>query len=216
MAIEKNKLFLLFEADELEDDTAASTASDQTVTADEDTEEDPNAEADADPTAEDPNADPNATEDPSADPSLEDPSADPNAEADPSGLGGEEGMDGEMTNQPEVDPEEEKLNNNKRLVYFRNFKSLYKLIEDFIDKLESLDKDEIEDDKNKNLIVFSKEKSNKLLENINLILKDKIETIDLKVLETVFINMKTEMNLLIDIFEKVVKATETKTKKETK
>lgn len=211
MPIDKDRFFFLLEADDADpgsysnatksDDPSAHVPDNvdgiTTDTEGDDSTDDGTTDADVDTT--------DATDNPNEDGGDDTDGTDPEAD------GGDDSTDSE----PEVDPEEEKMNNAKRLNFFKNFKSVYLLVEDFIQKVDSVSFDELDDEKNRNLVVFIKQKSNKLLDNVNLILKDKIETIDLKVLETVFVNIKSEINLLVDIFEKVVKATDSETKKET-
>lgn len=102
--------------------------------------------------------------------------------------------------------EEEQINkdkeNKKRLIFFKHFSSLFSLVTDFKEKIEQINK---EDEKNLKLLEFIKEKNNILLDNINYILKEKIEFLDITILSSLFSSFKSEINLLLELSEKILK-----------
>jgi cobalamin biosynthesis protein CobT len=107
----------------------------------------------------------------------------------------------EATDVAPIDP-----NSGKKIHLFKNYKSIYDLLNNFIDKVtdfkEVMDSDEGKKGKYET-VEFIEEKLYNLKGNIKLILTDKIKTMDYDKAKTLFVYVKSEVNLLINLFNKI-------------
>lgn len=107
----------------------------------------------------------------------------------------------DTTAVPPVDP-----NSGKKIHLFKNYKSIYDLLNNFIDKVtdfkEVMDSDEGKKGKYET-VEFIEEKLYNLKDNIKLILTDKIKTMEYDKAKTLFVYVKSEINLLINLFNKI-------------
>jgi hypothetical protein len=115
-----------------------------------------------------------------------------------------EGDDTETDDASEVAPIDP--NSGKKIHLFKNYKSIYDLLNNFIDKVtdfkEVMDSDEGKKGKYET-VEFIEEKLYNLKDNIKLILTDKIKTMDYDKAKTLFVYVKSEINLLINLFNKI-------------
>jgi hypothetical protein len=117
---------------------------------------------------------------------------DPNAPTDPNG-------GGEQTPTADVD-------GGKKLHLFKNYKSLYNIINNFLEKVADFKEAVETDDSKKNqfeVVDFIEDKLVTLKENVKNILTDRIKTLDYEKSKTIFVHVKSEINLLIKLFDKI-------------
>jgi hypothetical protein len=196
MDIEEDEV-ILNEADG-DDDLAEIEKVDAETGADSgDTKE--NGENDNDETKQNNNDDGTETEDP-----IDDNSGEGDDTSDLSGDGeGDSNMDdGTMDGQEEE--EEDTITNSKRLFYYNSFEDLYNTTISFLDKLDSI-KDSLEDIKKKDIIIELEKKLIKQKNDINLLLRKKIMTINEENLEKLLMYFSTKLNTTIDITKSVIK-----------
>jgi cobalamin biosynthesis protein CobT len=181
------------EGDELEDQEEESTDNSQSQTSGQ--SNDNSEENDESQTTE--GDDDTSTEEES----NEDDNADNDGEENPFGdnsEGDEESTDDAVA---PVDPD-----SGKKIHLFKNYKSIYDLLNNFIDKVtdfkEVMDSNE-EKKGSYETVEFIEEKLYNLKDNIKLILTDKIKTLDYEKGKTLFVYVKSEINLLINLFNKI-------------
>jgi hypothetical protein len=113
---------------------------------------------------------------------------------------GQEGLDpNAQTGTPDVDK-------GKKIVLFKNYKSVYDLSNTFLEKVANFKEVSETDEVKKNnieTIEFIEEKLEKLKENLKLMLTDKYSTMDYEKLKTIFVHIKSEVNLLLNLFNKI-------------
>jgi hypothetical protein len=130
--------------------------------------------------------------------SIEGDNTDNGDETNPEGDGTETDDSSEVA---PVDPD-----SGKKVHLFKNYKSIYDLLNNFIDKVtdfkEVMDSDEGKKGKYET-VEFIEEKLYNLKDNIKLILTDKIKTMDYDKAKTLFVYVKSEINLLINLFNKI-------------
>jgi hypothetical protein len=110
----------------------------------------------------------------------------------------QEGLD---NNASSADP-----NQSKKIVLFKNYRSIYNVTNQFIEKVadfkEYAESDELKK-KNYETIEFIEDKLNILKDNLKLMLIDKISTMDYEKSKTIFVHVKSEVNLLLNLFNKI-------------
>lgn len=109
----------------------------------------------------------------------------------------------DVTSQP-ITPDD----SGKKLQLYNSFKSIYDINNNLIDRVsnfrEVLESDKASD-KNVETIEFIEEKLLSLRDNIKLILTDKIKSFEYEKTKTLFVYIKSEINLLVNLFSKISK-----------
>ena len=93
----------------------------------------------------------------------------------------------------------------KKLVLYRNFRDLYKLVDAFTQKVSDFNEQLNSEDQEKNNVIigFVNENLDKLKANCETVLINKFDKIELDTLKLIFVNIKTELNVLITLFGKI-------------
>jgi len=105
-----------------------------------------------------------------------------------------------------TDMGEEDSEKGKKIVLFKNYKSIYELTNNFLEKVVEFKEVSETDETDKSnclSIEFIEEKLENLRSNIKLILTDKFSTMEYEKLKTIFIYTKSEIDLLLNLFNKI-------------
>ena len=97
-------------------------------------------------------------------------------------------------------------NQGKKYLLYKNYKSIYDLVNNFIGRVIDFKELAENDEKKKNkyeTIEFIEDKLLTLKENLKVILTDKITSMDYDKSKTIFIYTKSEINLLLNLFNKI-------------
>jgi hypothetical protein len=136
----------------------------------------------------------------------------PNLDTDPNTMmDGESSEDGtEGSGQEGLDPNAQEdttdVDKGRKIVLFKNYKSIYDLSNTFLEKVANFKEVSETDEVKKNnieTIEFIEEKLDNLKNNLKLMLTDKYSTMDYEKLKTIFVHIKSEVNLLLNLFNKI-------------
>ncbi|WCS68242.1 hypothetical protein Goe21_01320 [Bacillus phage vB_BsuM-Goe21] len=120
------------------------------------------------------------------------------SDGDPDGQGDESGdLDSEQDDSP--------TDNDKKLQLYKSYKTIYTSIDNFLDKVSSYKEYlDTEENKSKNyeLVEYIEDKLYNLKDSTKIMLTDKIKTMDYEKVKTVFVYTKSEINLLVNLFNK--------------
>ncbi|QXN70339.1 hypothetical protein INTERNEXUS_299 [Bacillus phage vB_BspM_Internexus] len=117
--------------------------------------------------------------------------------SDDQGDDGSGGLDSEQDTSP--------TDNDKKLQLYKSYKSIYTSIDTFLDKVSSYKEYlDTEENKSKNyeLVEYIEDKLYNLKDSTKIMLTDKIKTMDYEKVKTVFVYTKSEINLLVNLFNK--------------
>lgn len=123
-----------------------------------------------------------------------------------------ESLDGDTDGQGDVDSgdldseqDDSPTDNDKKLQLYKSYKTIYTSIDNFLDKVSSYKEYlDTEENKSKNyeLVEYIEDKLNNLKDSTKIMLTDKIKTMDYEKVKTVFVYTKSEINLLVNLFNK--------------
>jgi len=101
------------------------------------------------------------------------------------------------------DAEETQSEKNKKLILFDNYRNIYNSINNFIENLDKYKEHLNQKDESLSTLDFIEDKLYNLRENVKGMITEKILTLSYEKSRVIFIHVKTEINLMIKLFEKI-------------